>query len=95
MTVEERKKYTDLFSIDVEYVRNLLFLREWMKHDGIDYTSFEVQFPSRISIFNFYYHILKYATRLSGIAGLFTVFSSVVFTSSVVNFGRSDVADLK
>ncbi|XP_071553690.1 3-hydroxy-3-methylglutaryl-coenzyme A reductase isoform X2 [Temnothorax nylanderi] len=30
-----------------------------------------------------------------GIAGLFTVFSSVVFTSSVVNFGRSDVADLK
>ncbi|XP_017888223.1 3-hydroxy-3-methylglutaryl-coenzyme A reductase [Ceratina calcarata] len=30
-----------------------------------------------------------------GIAGLFTVFSSVVFTSSVVNFGRSDVSDLK
>ncbi|XP_018366449.1 PREDICTED: 3-hydroxy-3-methylglutaryl-coenzyme A reductase isoform X2 [Trachymyrmex cornetzi] len=30
-----------------------------------------------------------------GIAGLFTVFSSVVFTSSVVNFSRSDVADLK
>lgn len=30
-----------------------------------------------------------------GIAGLFTVFSSVVFTSGVVNFGRSDVADLK
>ncbi|XP_024879552.1 3-hydroxy-3-methylglutaryl-coenzyme A reductase-like isoform X2 [Temnothorax curvispinosus] len=30
-----------------------------------------------------------------GIAGLFTVYSSVVITSSVVNFGRSDVADLK
>ncbi|KYN02273.1 PREDICTED: 3-hydroxy-3-methylglutaryl-coenzyme A reductase [Cyphomyrmex costatus] len=30
-----------------------------------------------------------------GIAGLFTVFSSVVFTSTVINFGRSDVADLK
>lgn len=32
---------------------------------------------------------------LLGIAGLFTVFSSVVFTSSVVNFGRSDISDLK
>lgn len=30
-----------------------------------------------------------------GIAGLFTVFSSVVFTSSVVNFGRGDISDLK
>lgn len=32
---------------------------------------------------------------LTGIAGLFTVFSSVVFTSSVMNFGRSDISDLK
>ncbi|XP_011876885.1 PREDICTED: 3-hydroxy-3-methylglutaryl-coenzyme A reductase [Vollenhovia emeryi] len=30
-----------------------------------------------------------------GIAGLFTVLSSVMFTSSVVNFGRGDVADFK
>ncbi|XP_011169052.1 3-hydroxy-3-methylglutaryl-coenzyme A reductase [Solenopsis invicta] len=30
-----------------------------------------------------------------GIAGLFTVFSSVMFTSSVINFGRSDIANLK
>ncbi|XP_015601049.1 3-hydroxy-3-methylglutaryl-coenzyme A reductase [Cephus cinctus] len=30
-----------------------------------------------------------------GIAGLFTVFSSFVFTSSVVNFGQSDISDLK
>lgn len=37
----------------------------------------------------------KLVMRVPGIAGLFTVFSSVVFTSSVVNFGRSDVADLK
>nr|UNP32246.1 3-hydroxy-3-methylglutaryl-coenzyme A reductase [Sogatella furcifera] len=30
-----------------------------------------------------------------GIAGLFTVFSSFVFTSSVINFMRSDISDLK
>ncbi|KAK7865392.1 hypothetical protein R5R35_001876 [Gryllus longicercus] len=30
-----------------------------------------------------------------GIAGLFTVFSSFVFSSSVINFTRSDVSDLK
>ncbi|XP_012277434.1 3-hydroxy-3-methylglutaryl-coenzyme A reductase isoform X2 [Orussus abietinus] len=30
-----------------------------------------------------------------GIAGLFTVFSSFVFTSSVVNFGKSDISDMK
>ncbi|XP_032684231.1 3-hydroxy-3-methylglutaryl-coenzyme A reductase isoform X2 [Odontomachus brunneus] len=30
-----------------------------------------------------------------GIAGLFTVFSSVVFTSTLVNFDRSNVSDLK
>ncbi|XP_058809317.1 3-hydroxy-3-methylglutaryl-coenzyme A reductase [Phymastichus coffea] len=30
-----------------------------------------------------------------GIAGLFTMFSSVIFTSSVLNFGRSDISDLK
>lgn len=46
--------------------------------------------------FNFNYRILnRLITPVPGIAGLFTVFSSVVFTSSVVNFGRSDVADLK
>ncbi|KAH0952187.1 hypothetical protein HN011_000262 [Eciton burchellii] len=30
-----------------------------------------------------------------GISGLFIVFCSVIFTSGIVNFGRSDVADLK
>ncbi|XP_075217147.1 HMG coenzyme A reductase [Lycorma delicatula] len=30
-----------------------------------------------------------------GIAGLFTVFSSFVFTSSVINFMKSDISDLK
>ncbi|KAG8300995.1 3-hydroxy-3-methylglutaryl-coenzyme A reductase [Homalodisca vitripennis] len=30
-----------------------------------------------------------------GIAGLFTVFSSFVFSSSVINFMRSDISDLK
>lgn len=30
-----------------------------------------------------------------GVAGLFTVFSSFVFTSTIMNFFRSDVADLK
>ncbi|XP_039275950.1 3-hydroxy-3-methylglutaryl-coenzyme A reductase [Nilaparvata lugens] len=32
---------------------------------------------------------------VAGIAGLFTVFSSFVFTSSVINFMRSDISDLK
>ncbi|CAL7946381.1 unnamed protein product [Xylocopa violacea] len=48
----------------------------------------------------FTYHQFRNLQRLGskyilGIAGLFTVFSSVVFTSSVVNFGRSDISDLK
>ncbi|CAK9799934.1 3-hydroxy-3-methylglutaryl-coenzyme A reductase [Anthophora plagiata] len=48
----------------------------------------------------FSYHQFRNLQRLGskyilGIAGLFTVFSSVVFTSSVVNFGRSDISDLK
>ncbi|KAK2578954.1 hypothetical protein KPH14_011158 [Odynerus spinipes] len=48
----------------------------------------------------FTYHQFRNLHKLGskyilGIAGLFTVFSSVVFTSSVVNFGRSDVSDLK
>ncbi|KZC12825.1 PREDICTED: 3-hydroxy-3-methylglutaryl-coenzyme A reductase [Dufourea novaeangliae] len=48
----------------------------------------------------FTYHQFRSLQKLGskyilGIAGLFTVFSSVVFTSSVVNFGRSDIADLK
>ncbi|KAL7289752.1 hypothetical protein TKK_0016354 [Trichogramma kaykai] len=30
-----------------------------------------------------------------GIAGLFTMFSSIIFTLSVLNFGRSDISDLK
>jgi hypothetical protein len=32
---------------------------------------------------------------VTGIAGLFTVFSSFVFSSSVINFLGSDVSDLK
>jgi hydroxymethylglutaryl-CoA reductase (NADPH) len=32
---------------------------------------------------------------VAGIAGLFTVFSSFVFSSSVINFLGSDVSDLK
>ncbi|XP_076667879.1 HMG coenzyme A reductase isoform X2 [Andrena cerasifolii] len=48
----------------------------------------------------FTYHQFRNLQRLGskyilGIAGLFTVFSSVVFTSSVVNFWRSDISDLK
>ncbi|XP_043256916.1 3-hydroxy-3-methylglutaryl-coenzyme A reductase [Colletes gigas] len=48
----------------------------------------------------FTYHQFRNLQKLGskyilGIAGLFTVFSSVVFTSSVVNFGRSDISDLK
>ncbi|XP_034939170.1 3-hydroxy-3-methylglutaryl-coenzyme A reductase [Chelonus insularis] len=48
----------------------------------------------------FSYHQFRNLQKLGskyilGIAGLFTVFSSVVFTTSVVNFGRSDVSDLK
>ncbi|XP_011300109.1 3-hydroxy-3-methylglutaryl-coenzyme A reductase [Fopius arisanus] len=48
----------------------------------------------------FSYHQFRNLQKLGskyilGIAGLFTVFSSVVFTTSVVNFGRSDMADLK
>ncbi|XP_066583727.1 3-hydroxy-3-methylglutaryl-coenzyme A reductase [Prorops nasuta] len=48
----------------------------------------------------FCYHQFRNLQKLGskyilGIAGLFTVFSSVVFTSSVVNFGRSDISDLK
>ncbi|KAK0090398.1 hypothetical protein PV325_000680 [Microctonus aethiopoides] len=46
-----------------------------------------------------YYHfrnLQKLGSKyILGIAGLFTVFSSVIFTTSVVNFGRSDVSDLK
>ncbi|XP_050481962.1 3-hydroxy-3-methylglutaryl-coenzyme A reductase [Bombus huntii] len=48
----------------------------------------------------FTYHQFRNLQKLGskyilGIAGLFTVFSSVVFTSSVMNFGRSDISDLK
>ncbi|XP_015111924.1 3-hydroxy-3-methylglutaryl-coenzyme A reductase [Diachasma alloeum] len=48
----------------------------------------------------FSYHQFRNLQKLGskyilGIAGLFTVFSSVVFTTSVVNFSRSDMADLK
>ncbi|NP_001295235.1 3-hydroxy-3-methylglutaryl-coenzyme A reductase [Bombus terrestris] len=48
----------------------------------------------------FTYHQFRNLQKLGskyilGIAGLFTVFSSVVFTSSVVNFGQSDISDLK
>ncbi|XP_034172374.1 HMG coenzyme A reductase [Osmia lignaria lignaria] len=48
----------------------------------------------------FTYHQFRNLQKLGskyilGIAGLFTVFSSVVFTSSVVNFGRSEISDLK
>ncbi|XP_063995343.1 3-hydroxy-3-methylglutaryl-coenzyme A reductase [Diachasmimorpha longicaudata] len=48
----------------------------------------------------FSYHQFRNLQKLGskyilGIAGLFTVFSSIVFTTSVVNFGRSDMADLK
>jgi hypothetical protein len=32
---------------------------------------------------------------LIGIAGLFTVFSSFIFTSSIMNFLESDISDLK
>ena len=32
---------------------------------------------------------------LSGIAGLFTMFSSIIFTTTVLNFARSDISDLK
>ncbi|XP_029168711.1 3-hydroxy-3-methylglutaryl-coenzyme A reductase isoform X2 [Nylanderia fulva] len=46
-----------------------------------------------------YYHFRNLqrmgSKYILGIAGLFSVFSSVVFTTSVVNFSRSDVADLK
>lgn len=31
----------------------------------------------------------------AGIAGLFTVFSSFIFTSSIMNFLESDISDLK
>lgn len=31
----------------------------------------------------------------AGIAGLFTVFSSFIFTSSIINFMGSEVSDLK
>ncbi|KAL6266892.1 hypothetical protein P5V15_003719 [Pogonomyrmex californicus] len=48
----------------------------------------------------FTYHQFRNLQRIGskyilGIVGLFTVFSSVVFTSSVVSFSRSDIADLK
>ncbi|XP_072752650.1 3-hydroxy-3-methylglutaryl-coenzyme A reductase [Anoplolepis gracilipes] len=46
-----------------------------------------------------YYHFRNLqrmgSKYILGIAGLFSVFSSVVYTTSVVNFGHSDVADLK
>ncbi|KAF4519164.1 hypothetical protein B566_EDAN008227 [Ephemera danica] len=46
------------------------------------------------------YHQFRSLSRMGskyilGIAGLFTVFSSFVFSSSVINFLRSDVSDLK
>ncbi|KAL6436490.1 hypothetical protein ACFW04_004759 [Cataglyphis niger] len=52
-----------------------------------------------LAILFIYYHFRNLqrmgSKYILGIAGLFCVFSSVVYTTSVVNFGRSDIADLK
>ncbi|XP_070162686.1 3-hydroxy-3-methylglutaryl-coenzyme A reductase isoform X2 [Polyergus mexicanus] len=52
-----------------------------------------------LAILFIYYHFRNLermgSKYILGIAGLFCVFSSVVYTTSVVNFGRSDIADMK